>query len=117
LSYFLPRLVGLAKASEIMLTGGEVRAEEALKLGLLNRIVSLEQLESEGMKLARQMCTLAPLGLRMTKEVLQQNADAPSIEAAVALENRTQVLLGQTEDMQEGFKAFLERRPAKYLGR
>jgi len=117
LSYFLPRLVGLAKASEIMLTGGEVRAEEALKLGLLNRIVSLEQLESEGMKLARQMCTLAPLGLRMTKEVLQQNADATSIEAAVALENRTQVLLGQTEDMQEGFKAFLERRPAKYRGR
>jgi enoyl-CoA hydratase/carnithine racemase len=117
ISYFLPRLVGLAKASEIMLTGREVKAEEAVTLGLLNRLVPIEELEQEGMKLAQEICALSPLGVRMTKEVLGQNADATSLEAAVALENRTQVLLGQTEDFQEGVKAFLEKRPAQYRNR
>ncbi len=69
------------------------------------------------MALALDMCAIAPLGFRMAKEVLGQNADAASLEAAVALENRTQVLLGQTRDMQEGVLAFLEKRPAQYHGR
>ena len=57
-----------------------------------------------------------PLGLMMTKEVLDLNADAPSLEAAIALENRTQVLCGQTEDLREGVNAFLEKRPPVYPG-
>jgi enoyl-CoA hydratase/carnithine racemase len=116
LSYFLPRLVGLAKASEIMLTGREVKADEALTLGLLNRIVADEDLLEQGMEMVNAMLALSPMGVRMTKEVLRQNADASSLEAAVALENRTQVLLGQTSDMKEAVSAFLEKRPARFRG-
>ncbi len=116
LSYFLPRLVGIAKASEIMLTGRAVKSDEALALGLLNRVVANDELLEQGLEIVAQICALSPLGVRMTKEVLGQNADAPSLEAAVALENRTQVLLGQTSDMLEGVAAFLEKRPARYRG-
>ena len=117
LSYFLPRLVGVAKATEIMLMGRAVKSEEALAIGLLNYVVDEQHLLARGMEMIREICALSPLGVRMTKEVLLQNADAPSLEAAVALENRTQVLLGQTADMVEGVAAFLEKRPAQYKGK
>lgn len=76
-----------------------------------------EDLLESGLTLAEQMLKASPMGLKMTKDVFNQNADAQSLEAALALENRTQVLLGQTEDLREGVAAFLEKRAAKYRNR
>ncbi|MCP4687352.1 MAG: enoyl-CoA hydratase/isomerase family protein, partial [Desulfobacterales bacterium] len=89
-SYFLPRLVGTARAAEILLTGRAVAAAEAERIGLISRMVEEENLMSAAMETARIMLTKSPLGLRLTKETLNQNLNAPSLEAAIELENRNQ---------------------------
>jgi enoyl-CoA hydratase len=89
-SYYLPRLVGLARASEILLTGRTVQAQEAERIGLVTRLVEEERLMEEAMKTAAWMLAKSPMGLRFTKEVLNQNLNAPSLEAAIELENRNQ---------------------------
>ena len=117
LSYFLPRLVGRAAAAQIMLAGQTVDAARALGLGLVAELVEEDRLPDAGIALANEMLAASPMGLRMTKDLINLNADAPSLEAALALENRTQVLLGQTDDLREGVAAFLEKRPPDYRGR
>jgi enoyl-CoA hydratase/carnithine racemase len=117
ISYFLPRLVGRSVAAEIMMAGRTLQAERALRIGLVSELVPEEGLVDAGLALAREMLNASPFGLRMTKEVLNINQDAQSLEAALALENRTQVLCGQTDDLQEGVAAFLEKRPPQYTGR
>lgn len=117
LSYFLPRLVGRAHASQIMLAGQTVSAERALAIGLVTELVEEERLADAGRALADEMLNASPMGLRMTKDLLDLNADAPSLEHALAIENRTQVLLGRTDDLREGVAAFLEKRPPDYSGR
>jgi len=117
LSYFLPRLVGRAAAAQIMLAGQTVEASRALGLGLVADLVEEDRLPDAGMALAGEMLAASPMGLRMTKDLINLNADAPSLEAALALENRTQVLLGQTDDLREGVAAFLEKRAPDYRGR
>jgi len=89
-SYFLPRLVGTARAAEILLAGRTVKAEEAERIGLISRMVDEEKLMAEAMDTARIMLSKSPLGLRLTKEALNQNLNAPSLEAAIELENRNQ---------------------------
>ena len=117
LSYFLPRLVGRAAAAQIMLAGQTVDAARAVALGLVAELVDEDRMPDAGMALAREMLGASPMGLRMTKDLINLNADAPSLEAALALENRTQVLLGQTDDLREGVAAFLEKRHPDYRGR
>ena len=117
LSYFLPRLVGRAQAAQIMLAGQTVLAERALGIGLVTELVEEGRLMDVGMALAGEMLNASPMGLRMTKDLLNLNADASSLETALAIENRTQVLLGQTDDLREGVAAFLEKRPPTYRGR
>ena len=89
-SYFLPRTVGTARAAEILLTGRAVEAAEAERIGLISRMVEEENLMDAAMETARIMLTKSPLGLRLTKETLNQNLNAPSLEAAIELENRNQ---------------------------
>jgi enoyl-CoA hydratase len=89
-SYFLPRLVGIARSAEILLTGRTVEAAEADRIGLISRMVEDEDLMDAAMGTARIMLTKSPLGLRLTKETLNQNLNAPSLEAAIELENRNQ---------------------------
>jgi len=89
-SYFLPRAVGSIRAAEILLTGRTVEAEEAEKIGLVCRLVEEERLMDAAMETARMMLSKGPLGLRLTKEALNQNLDAPSLESAIELENRNQ---------------------------
>lgn len=110
-SYFLPRLVGLSMASELLLTGRFVEAEEALRIGLVSRVVPDDQLEAAAAPLVEAMLANAPLGLRLTKEGLGFAVDAPSLDAAMALEDRQQVLAAQTADHREALAAFLGRRP------
>src|SRR5690349_7561275 len=115
-SYLLPRLIGLGLASELMLTGGSVDAAEAERIGLVNRVVAQEDLLGEALAVARNIARNSPFGVRMTKQVLEQNVDAAGIRAAVELENRTQVLATRTEDMHEALAAFREKRPPTFVG-
>jgi enoyl-CoA hydratase len=115
-SYLLPRIVGLGHASEIMLTGGPITAEEAGRIGLVNRVVDADALQDAALDLAEAIAANSPFGVWMTKKGLERNVDAPSLEAAVELENRTQVLATRTADMPEALAAFREKRPANFTG-
>jgi enoyl-CoA hydratase len=116
-SYLLPRIVGLGLASELMLTGRFIEAEEALDVRLVNRIVPAEELLNAALELAGQIATNSPWAVRMTKQVLASNVDAPSMRAAVELENRTQILSTRTADFDEAMAAFKEKRGPNYSGR
>jgi enoyl-CoA hydratase len=116
-SHMLPRIVGLGVAAEMMLTGRLVEPEEALRTGLVNRVVEADRLLPEATSLAGEIARNSPFGVRMTKQVLHRNVDAPSIEAAIELENRTQVLSIQTEDVREALGAFQEKREPQFRNR
>jgi enoyl-CoA hydratase/carnithine racemase len=109
-SYFLPRVVGRSVASELMLTGRFINAQRALATGLVSEVVADDQLESAAQPYIEEMLMTSPMGLRLTKEGLNLAVDAPSLEAAMAIENRNQVLCARTEDFAEGLRAFIEKR-------
>jgi enoyl-CoA hydratase len=113
-SYFLPRMVGASIASELLLTGRFIDAQRALQVGLVSAVVPDEQLEAEARVLVDEMLATTPLGLRLTKECLTASIDAGSLEQAIAMEDRNQVLCAQTSDFREGIAAFLEKRPPHY---
>ena len=113
-SYFLPRLVGVTFASEMMLTGRFVDAGRALSIGLVNEVVPDSGLEKAGQVFVDEMLATSPMGLRLTKEGLNMSIDAGSLEAAMAIENRNKVLCSGTEDFKEGLQAFVEKRPPRY---
>jgi enoyl-CoA hydratase len=117
ISYFLPRIVGLGRAAEIMLTNRPVPAVEALSIGLVTRLVSPDGLDQATGELVTALTALSPFGQRMTKQVYRMTADAPSLEQALALENRTQILANATQDAAEARRAFLEKRAPQYTGR
>lgn len=116
-SWALPRIVGLGHASEILLTGRMVGADEAAAIGLVNRVVAAGELVPAALELAALIAGNSPLGVRLTKQVVQANVDATSLEEAVALENRGQVITSRTEDMAEALRAFREKRLPVYTGR
>lgn len=116
-SYFLPRLVGTAIASELMLTGRFIDAQRALAVGLVNQVVPNGDLEAAAQPFVDEMLATSPMGLRMTKEGLNLAIDAPSLEAAMAIENRNQLMCARTEDAKEGMRAFVEKRRPRYIGR
>lgn len=116
-SYFLPRMVGSSVASELMLTGRFLDAQRALALGLVSRVDTLDALQAEARELAADMLRTTPMGLSLTKDALNFSIDAPSLDAAIALEDRNQVLCSQTADFQEGLRAFLDKRTPVYQGR
>lgn len=113
-SYFLPRLVGVTIASELMMTGRFIHADRALAVGLVNQIVPDAELDSAGEVFVEEMLATSPMGLRLTKEGLNTAVDAASLEAAMAIENRNQVLCAGTEDVKEGMQAFIEKRKPVY---
>ncbi len=115
--YLLPRLVGLSNASEFLLTGRFIDAERALRMGLVSEIVPEDKLLDAGLALAADMLKTAPMGLRMTKEALNAEIDAPGLDAALALEDRQQVILLETADHREAVAAFREKREPHYRDR
>jgi len=115
-SYLLPRLVGLGTASDMMLTGRALDAAEAHRVGLVQRLAGQGEVVEVARELATRIATQAPYGVGMTKEVLRFNADAPSLEAAIALENRTQAVASRTADHEEAVHAFVERREPAFRG-
>ncbi len=116
-SWMLPRIVGLGHAYEILLTGRLVDADEAARIGLVNRVVPAEDLLASALDTAELIAANSPLGVRLTKQMVQVNVDAPSLEAAVELENRNQALTAGTQDMAEALLAFREKRPPAFSGR
>ncbi|HEV2597132.1 enoyl-CoA hydratase/isomerase family protein [Sphingopyxis sp.] len=116
-SYFLPRLVGASLASEMILTGRFIDAERALRVGLVSEIVDQDALLARGLALADEMLATSPYGLRLSKQALNLNIDAPSLDAAMAIEDRQQVILSATEDHREALAAFLEKRAPEYRER
>ncbi|MFT5418332.1 MAG: enoyl-CoA hydratase/carnithine racemase [Gammaproteobacteria bacterium] len=89
-------------------------AKRALGLGLISQIVEAEALESAGRAMANDMLKTSPMGLRLTKEGLRLSIDAGGLEAAVALEDRGQILCASSGFFDEGIAAFLEQRDAEY---
>jgi enoyl-CoA hydratase len=116
-SYFLPRLVGASVASELLLTGDFIDAARAERTGLVSRVVPDDELDAAAREMAERMLRNAPLGLRLTKEALKINLDASGLEAAIAMEDRNQILASGTRDFQEGITAFLQKRPPVFEDR
>jgi enoyl-CoA hydratase/carnithine racemase len=115
-SYFLPRLVGTSVASELMLTGRFINAERALATNLVSEVVPDDQLEAAAQSYIDEMLTTSPMGLRLTKEGLNMAIDAAGLEAAMAIENRNQLMCSKTSDAKEGMMAFMEKRAPNYTG-
>ena len=116
-SYFLPRLVGVSVASELMLTGRFINAQRSLATGLVSEVVPDERLGAAAQSYIEEMLGTSPMGLRLTKEGLNMAVDAASLEAAMAIENRNQTLCARSEDFAEGRRAFLEKRTPVYANR
>jgi enoyl-CoA hydratase len=105
-SFLLPRAVGLSRASEILMSGRRVPAEEAERIGLVNRLEPRERLVDAALELARMMLQKTPGGLALTKRVIERSLTAPSLEWAVDLENRNQTVLAVSSEFLKQIIAF-----------
>ena len=100
-TYLLPRLIGAARAFDMIVTGRTVDAAEAERMGIVSRVVPDDGLEGEMLELAGTIAGYTSYGLRNTKEVMWHNLDTPNMAACIALENRNQELGGHTPEVQE----------------
>jgi enoyl-CoA hydratase len=112
----LPRLVGLGKAMELILTGDRIPAAEALRIGLVDEVVPHEQLESRTMELANKIAEKSPAAVRLAKEAVKASARLP-IDQGLRFEQSLFSIVFSTQDKEEGVRAFLEKRPPKWTGR
>jgi enoyl-CoA hydratase len=112
----LPRLVGLGRAMEMVLTGRPLSADEAQQSGLVNRVVDLEALLPTCLEIAEMIASRGPVAIRFALEAMQRGLDG-TLEAGSWLEQALFGLLWTTEDMKEGTGAFLEKRPPAFRGR
>ncbi|MEN1579707.1 enoyl-CoA hydratase-related protein [Pseudomonas aeruginosa] len=115
-SVTLARLVGLRKATEILLTNPVIDAQQALELGLINRIVEDDELQASALSWAREIAAGAPLALAATKRLLWSGLGL-GVEACLPEESRTVSELSGTADAREGLAAVIERRKAEFIGR
>jgi 2-(1,2-epoxy-1,2-dihydrophenyl)acetyl-CoA isomerase len=116
MSYFLPRIVGYSRAADLIFTSRNVDAEEAYRIGLLDRLVKHDVLVEEAVKLAEQMAQHPPLALRVSKRVLQRNQDAELAEALKYESVSLAVARKATNDAKESRLAFVEKRKGVFTG-
>ena len=114
-AHLLPRVVGLGRATEMLMTGEFVEAAEAQRIGLYHRVVSPERLETETAALAARLARGPAAGLAATKDALDREAHM-SLEAALDHEAAVQADLMQSPDFHEGFAAFVAKRPPRFEG-
>lgn len=115
-TYLLPRIVGQAKACELVYTGAIIDAQEALALGMVNAVVEEAELPSRAMSMAKTIARNAPLPIRLAKRALQQSHQG-GIREALDRETAAQNICFDTEDGREGLRAFLEKRDPVFTGR
>jgi len=112
----LPRLVGKGKAMELILTGTPIAADEAQRIGLVNRVVPAADLMKAAKELAAQLAKSAPIAMRYIINAVNKGVEMPFAEAC-QYEATLFGLVASTEDMREGTRAFLEKRKAEFKGR
>jgi 2-(1,2-epoxy-1,2-dihydrophenyl)acetyl-CoA isomerase len=116
MSYFLPRIVGYSRACDLVFTSRFVEAEEAYRIGLLDRLVAAEQLLEEAMALAQQIAVWPPMAMQAARRVLQQSMESP-FEEQLRHESFGLLLARRApHDVQEARDSFLERRPPHFTG-
>lgn len=106
----LPHIVGTKKAKELILTGDTIDAAEALRIGMVNKVVPPDQLEAEAMKMAKKMCTMGPISAQVSKEMINQSSGRLTQSADIAMRIMT------TNDFKEGFDAFMNKRAPQFKG-
>ena len=111
----LPRIVGRGKALEMILTAAIIDAQEAYRIGLVNRVVPLTELSAEAETLARKLASKGPIALKYAKEAINKGLDA-TLEQGLRLEADLSIILQSTADRDEGIRAFLEKRGAQFKG-
>ena len=116
-SWLLPRLVGMGRAQELMLTGRLIGAEEAAAIGLVLEVVADGDVVGRALAKAEEITRNSPFGVTLTKETLWSSMEIPGLQAAIDLENRTQILASATEDHVEALRAFLEKRDPVFRNR
>ncbi len=116
LTFSLPRIVGISRALELMFTGDIIDAQEAMRIGLVTKVVPQEQLEAATMELANKICKVAPLSNRWTKQLVYRAMDR-DLDSHLAFTSQLLNMCFQTEDSKEGIRSFLEKREAHYKGR
>ena len=112
----LPRLIPLGRALEMLYTGNRIGAQEALRLGLVDHVVSMGELISKCEAIAEEICKSAPLGVQRIKQAALRGLDMPLAEG-LRLERELYTWLQGTEDAREGARAFGEKRPPQWKGR
>ncbi|MBO9539620.1 enoyl-CoA hydratase/isomerase family protein [bacterium] len=113
-TYLLERLIGPARAAELVYTGREVEMGEALAIGLVNHIATSDRLEAAGFELAERIAANAPVAVRRTKALMRRDDDA--LARALDGEAAGQAACFATEDLQEGIRAIQERRTPRFTG-
>ncbi|MGH9783759.1 MAG: enoyl-CoA hydratase/isomerase family protein [Terriglobia bacterium] len=111
----LPRLIGLSRAKEWVLTGDIYDAQEALRIGLVSRVVPLEKLMETAKEIARKILARSPLAVRLAKIALNASSRVP-LDSGIQMEMLAQGILYESKDKYEGMTAFLEKRKAKFTG-
>ena len=115
-TYTLPRLIGTAKALELMWTGDSVDASHAERLGLVNRVVPPKDLMKEANALATRLAESASLSIELTKKLVYEGLKTANLSGQLMKEDYAQYVCRQSEDYQEGRRSFLEKRPPRYKG-
>ena len=115
-TFFLPRLVGLARAKELMFTGEAVDARRALELGLVIKVVPHESLMDEAMELANRLAQGPTRAIGMIKRMLNRSFES-DLETALEMEASMQGIAVSTPDVVEGITSFLQKRPPKFTGK
>jgi 2-(1,2-epoxy-1,2-dihydrophenyl)acetyl-CoA isomerase len=114
-TWFLPRLIGLARATELALTTNSLSAADAERIGLVSRVVPVEALAGEARALATRLAAAAPRALALTKQALRRSLET-GLESALDHEAELQGQAGATKDHAEGLRAFVEKRPPRFRG-
>ena len=115
-TYFLPRVVGMAKACELIFTGAIIDAAEALRLGIVSQVLPPEELLPAAQSLARAIAAGPPIAIRLAKRGLYRNAES-DLRTALEYETFAQNTCFETEDAAEGIRAFVEKRTPQFKGR